>query len=237
MTPDPAKPAAKGTVYVVDDNVSFLTSITRLLRAAGYTVEAFGSAPDFLQRLTPELRGCVVADLQMPGMNGLELQEALRKTRNPLPVVFMSGQGDIPSTVRAMRRGAEDFLTKLAPKEHLLEAIERAMARDSQERKERQHKMEIFSRLDRLSERELEVLSHVVMGKLNKQIAADLDINERTVKLHRTSITRKLEVQSVAELTKLTQEAGLFKDNEPAGDSVKKFLKDPAGSPEGQELP
>lgn len=230
MNADPAQPASKGTVYVVDDNASFLLSVSRLLRAAGYTVQAFGSAREFLARLTPELQGCVVADLQMPGMNGLELQEALRKTPNPLPVIFMSGQGDIPSTVRAMRRGAEDFLTKLAPKEELLEAIGRAMARDSQERKERQHQMGLFTRLERLSERELEVLGHVVMGKLNKQIAADLDINERTVKLHRTSITRKLEVQSVAELTRLTQEAGLFKQNEPASDALKIFFKPPAGN-------
>jgi FixJ family two-component response regulator len=228
MNADPTAPASKGTVYVVDDNASFLMSVSRLLRAAGYAVQAFGSAQEFLGRLTPELHGCVVADLQMPGMNGLELQEALRKTPNPLPVIFMSGQGDIPSTVRAMRRGAEDFLTKLAPKEDLLEAIERAVARDSQERKERKHRMDLFTRLERLSERELEVLGHVVMGKLNKQIAADLDINERTVKLHRTSITRKLEVQSVAELTRLTQEAGLFKNNEPAPDLVKRILKPPA---------
>ena len=227
MNADPAKPAPKGTVYVVDDNASFLMSVSRLLRAAGYTVLAFGSAQEFLARLTPDLHGCVVADLQMPGMNGLELQEALRKTPNPLPVIFMSGQGDIPSTVRAMRRGAEDFLTKLAPKEDLLEAVERAMARDSQERQERRHQMDLFTRLERLSERELEVLGHVVMGKLNKQIAADLDINERTVKLHRTSITRKLEVQSVAELTRLTQEAGLFKNNDSASDLVKKLKTPP----------
>jgi len=163
----------------------------------------------------------------MPGMNGLELQAALQKTANPLPVIFMSGQGDIPSTVRAMRQGAEDFLTKIAPKEDLLAAIERALERDSQERKDRQRREELFTRLDRLSERELEVLGHVVMGKLNKQIAADLSINERTVKLHRTSITRKMEVQSVAELTRLTQEARLFKNYEPASDSLKKLLKWP----------
>ena len=227
MNTDPARPAAKGTVYVVDDNASFLQSISRLLRAAGYNVLTFGSARDFLARLTPDLRGCVLADLQMPEMNGLELQEALRKTTNPLPVVFMSGQGDIPSTVRAMRRGAEDFLTKLAPKEDLLEAVERALERDSQERNDRRRRDELFNRLDRLSERELEVLGHVVMGKLNKQIAGELGINERTVKLHRTSITRKLEVQSVAELTRLTQEAGLFKNFEPASDSVKKLLNWP----------
>ena len=225
MNASPVKPATKGTVYVVDDNESFLVSVSRLLRAAGYTVEAFSTAQNFLSRLTPDLRGCVVADLQMPGMDGLELQEALHKTANPLPVIFMSGQGDIPSTVRAMRQGAEDFLTKIAPKEDLLAAIERALARATQERKDRQRRAEIFTRLDRLSERELEVLGHVVLGRLNKQIAADLNINERTVKLHRTSITRKLEVQSVAELTRLTEEAGLFKNNAPAPDAMKKIPK------------
>ena len=227
MNADPVKADPKGVVYVVDDNASFLVSVSRLLRAAGYQVQAFGSAREFLAQLTPQMQGCVVADLHMPGMDGLELQEVLKKSPNPLPVIFMSGQGDIPSTVRAMRRGAEDFLTKLAPKEDLLAAIERALERDSQERKDRQRREELFTRLDRLSERELEVLGHVVMGKLNKQIAADLSINERTVKLHRTSITRKMEVQSVAELTRLTQEARLFKNYEPASDSLKKLLKWP----------
>jgi FixJ family two-component response regulator len=227
MNASPVKPATKGTVYVVDDNESFLVSVSRLLRAAGYTVEAFSTAQNFLSRLTPDLRGCVVADLQMPGMDGLELQEALHKTANPLPVIFMSGQGDIPSTVRAMRRGAEDFLTKLAPKEDLLDAVTRALERDTQERKDRARREELFALLDRLSERELEVLGHVVTGQLNKQIASDLNINERTVKLHRTSITRKLEVQSVAELTRLTEEAGLFKNFEPAAGSLKQLLKDP----------
>ena len=227
MNAAPAGPEPKGNVYVVDDNESFLMSVSRLLRAAGYNVRTFNSAPDFIAQLTPTCQGCVLADLQMPGMNGLELQAALQKTANPLPVIFMSGQGDIPSTVRAMRQGAEDFLTKIAPKEDLLAAIARALERDTQERKDRQRREELFTRLDRLSERELEVLGHVVLGKLNKQIAADLSINERTVKLHRTSITRKMEVQSVAELTRLTQEARLFKNYEPASDSLKKLLKWP----------
>jgi two-component system, LuxR family, response regulator FixJ len=227
MNAAPAGPVPKGNVYVVDDNASFLLSVSRLLRAAGYTVRTFDSGAEFLSQLTPQCQGCVLADLQMPVMNGLELQAVLQKTANPLPVIFMSGQGDIPSTVRAMRQGAEDFLTKIAAKEDLLAAIERALERDSQERKDRQRRAELFTRLGRLSERELEVLGHVVMGKLNKQIAADLSINERTVKLHRTSITRKLEVQSVAELTRLTQEARLFKNYEPASDSLKKLLKWP----------
>jgi len=200
-----------GTVFIVDDDASFLKSVSRLLSAVGYHVQAFASAQEFLDRLAPEMPGCVVADLQMPGMDGLELQEALRCSANPLPIVFLTGQGDIPTTVSAMRGGAEDFLTKRARKEELLAAVERAMERDAQERRQREQLRDLRRRFNELSERELEVLEHVVRGRMNKQIAAELDINERTVKLHRTNITRKLQVQSVAELTRLVDEAGLFK--------------------------
>jgi len=203
-------PSQSGTVFIVDDDTSFLRSVSRLLRAVGYTVQAFASAQEFLDRLAPEMSGCVVADLQMPGMNGLELQEALRRSANPLPVIFLTGQGDIPATVSAMRSGAEDFLTKRARKEELLAAVERAFERDAQERQQRERLRDLRRRFDGLSGRELEVLKHVVQGRMNKQIAADLNINERTVKLHRTNITRKLQVQSVVELTRLTDEAGLF---------------------------
>jgi len=208
MTAPPVR--YSGTVFVVDDDASFLRSVSRLLNAVGYPVEAFGSAADFFKRPDPERPGCVVADLQMPGTNGLELQEALRRTPNPLPVVFLTGQGDIPSSVSAMRHGAEDFLTKRAPKEELLAAVERAMQRDEHERQQRAQLRALRVRFDGLSEREMEVLGHVVRGRMNKEIAADLNINLRTVKLHRTNITRKLNVQSVAELTRLTDEAGLF---------------------------
>jgi FixJ family two-component response regulator len=203
------------TVYIVDDDASFLTSVTRLLRAAGYSVQAFDSAKRFLDQLAPGMSGCVLADLHMPGLNGLELQAALAKSSNPMPVVFMSGQGDIPSTVQAMRRGAEDFLTKLAPKDKLLDAVRRALERGMQERKSRQHLQELRGRFAALTARELEVLEHVVLGKMNKEIADDLGINERTVKLHRTNLTRTLQVQSVAELTRLVVEAGLFKREKP----------------------
>jgi len=203
------------TVYIVDDDASFLTSVTRLLRAAGYSVQAFDSAKRFLDQLAPGMSGCVLADLHMPGLNGLELQAALAKSSNPMPVVFMSGQGDIPSTVQAMRRGAEDFLTKLAPKDKLLDAVRRALERGMQERKSRQHLQELRGRFAALTPRELEVLEHVVLGKMNKEIADDLGINERTVKLHRTNLTRTLQVQSVAELTRLVMEAGLFKREKP----------------------
>ena len=183
----------------------------RLLSAVGYTVQGFESAQAFLDRLTPEISGCVVADLQMPGMNGLELQDALRRSANPLPVIFLTGQGDIPTTVSAMRSGAEDFLTKRARKEELLAAVERAFEREAKERQQRERLRHLRHRFDALSKRELEVLEQVVQGRMNKQIAADLNIIERTVKLHRTSITRKLGVQSVAELTRLVDEAGLFR--------------------------
>jgi FixJ family two-component response regulator len=147
----------------------------------------------------------------MPGCDGLELQAALAQSANPLPVIFLSAQGDIPTTVRAIRHGAEDFLTKLSPKEDLLDAVKRALARNASERKQRERRNDLRARFEQLSPRELEVLGHVVRGKLNKQIADELGINLRTVKLHRTNLTRRLQVQSVAELTSLAAEAGLFK--------------------------
>jgi FixJ family two-component response regulator len=204
-------PRRTGTVFIIDDDASFLKSMSRLLRAVGYTVEAFESAQEFLDRINPDMPGCVVTDLQMPGMDGLKLQEALARTANPLPMVFLTGQGDIPASVSAMRGGAEDFLTKRAPRDEVLAAIERALERGAQERQQRGRLQDLRHRFEDLSERELEVLGHVVQGKMNKEIAADLNINERTVKLHRTNITRKLKVQSVVELTRLADEAGLFK--------------------------
>ncbi len=202
--------AAEPIVYVVDDDASFLTAISRLLRASGFAVRTFSSAQDFLTHRDEDAPGCVLSDLRMPKMGGLDLQSALAQTPNPMPILFLTGHGDIPSTVQAMRSGAEDFLEKRAPKEKLVDAVTRALARDASERHVRARRNELLARFDALSQREVEVLSHVVQGRLNKQIAADLGIHERTVKLHRTAITTKLRVQSVAELTRLTQEAGIF---------------------------
>ena len=198
-------------LYVVDDDASFLTAVSRLLRAAGYAVRTFSKAEEFLAQLA-DTPGCLIADLQMPGLSGLELQEALSQAGHALPVIFLTGQGDIPTTVRAMRQGAEDFLNKRAPKEDLLEAVNRALARDARQRAERVRLRELRARFDALTPRERDVLRHVVQGRQNKQIAADLNINERTVKLHRTAITTKLEVRSVAELTRLVQAAGAFEE-------------------------
>lgn len=206
--PRPSPPPA--TIFIVDDDPSFLTATSRLLRASGFAVQTFAAAMDFLTQRDAAAAGCVVADLQMPGMNGLELQAALARTGNPLPILFLTGNGDIPSSVRAMRGGAEDFLTKTAPKEELLDAIQRAVARDVRERDDRERRREVSALFDALTEREREVLGHVVRGRLNKQIADDLGIGERTVKLHRTSITTKLHAASVAELTRLAHEAGIL---------------------------
>lgn len=198
------------TVHIVDDDTSFSTATARLLRASGFAVKTFSSAGEFLAQRDKDEPGCVVVDLQMPKMNGLELQAALARTRHPLPVLFLTGNGDIPSSVRAMRDGAEDFLEKRAPKAKLLDAVRRALARDEVEREIRTRQRALRARLDSLSGREMEVLGHVVQGKLNKQIADELGIHERTVKLHRTAITTKLGVPSVAELTRLAHEAGIF---------------------------
>ena len=203
------------TVHIVDDDAPFLVATSRLLRASGFAVRTFGSASDFLTQRAEDAPGCVLADVQMPGMNGLELQSALARSSNPLPILFLTGHGDIPSSVRAMRDGAEDFLEKRAAKAQLLEAVKRALARDAREREARNRQRELRARFGTLTARELEVLGHVVRGKLNKQIAGDLGIHERTVKLHRTAITTKLRVQSVAELTRLTDEAGLLTESKP----------------------
>ena len=201
-------------VHVVDDDASFLVALARLLKAAGYAVQTYASAADFLAKLG-DGAGCVITDLRMPGMDGLDLQQALARGANMVPVVFLSGEGDIPTTVQAMRQGAEDFLTKRAPKEAILAAVDRAIARDARQRAETAHRHALRARFDALTSRQLEILRHVVAGQMNKQIAADLGINERTVKLHRTAITTKLEVHSVAELTRIAQAVGLLDEPLP----------------------
>ena len=216
MKPLATGPSPLPLVRVVDDDASFLKGVARMLRASGFAVETFASAAEFLARPEPDVPGCVLVDLQMPGLSGLDLQEALAKAGRPMPVVFLSGHGDVPTTVRAMRRGAEDFLTKRAPKEELLDAVKRALARDARERAERARVEALRAPFAALTSREREVLAHVLTGQLNKQIAGDLGIDERSVKRHRTSIMTKLQVQSVAELTRLVQDAGLWRDGELA---------------------
>lgn len=200
---------AQPTVHVVDDDGPFLLAMSRLLRASGFSVRTYVSATEFLAQRDEDAPGCVVVDLHMPELGGLDLQAALARARNPLPLLFLSGHPDTVSTVRAMRGGAEDFLEKRAPKEDLLEAVHRALARDARERAERNRQGELRGRFETISPREHEVLMLVLQGRLNKQIAGDLGIHERTVKVHRKSIMTKLGVRSVAALTRLAQEAGV----------------------------
>ncbi|MEJ5990458.1 response regulator [Ramlibacter sp. PS3R-8] len=197
-------------VHVIDDDESFLRAIARLLSSSGFTVRTYASARDFLRAWNPAEPGCVVSDLNMPGSDGLELQDAISQTLHPLPLVFLTGNGNISSTVRAMRTGAEDFLEKTAPMAELLAAVRRALARNARERSARARLDMLQSAFASLTPRETQVLGHVVRGRLNKQIAADLAIHERTVKLHRMALMTKLQVHSVAELTRVTQEAGLL---------------------------
>ena len=195
------------TVHVVDDDESFLSAVSRLLRACGFVVRTFASAGEFLEECRDIESGCVVVDLRMPGLDGLELQSSLSRARCPLPVIFLTGHADTVSTVRAMRAGAEDFLEKCADKEALLAAIRHALEHNEKDRGDLLVRSELRARFDALSVREREVLAQVVQGRLNKQIAGELGIHERTVKLHRRSIMMKLNVRSVAALVQLSRQA------------------------------
>ena len=203
------------TIYIVDDDLSFRQAIERLVRTGGYAVHTFASAAEFLQFARPDGPGCILLDLDMPGLSGLELQSALARVANPLPIVFLTGKGSISATVQAMRAGAEDFLTKPTRKQVLFAAIERALARDAQAREQRARRRELQARFDALTPREREVLAHVLRGQLNKQTAADLEASERTIKMHRANLMAKLQVQSVAELAHLAQEAGFGSNQSP----------------------
>ena len=204
-------------VHIVDDDESYLRATARMLTSQGYRTVTFPSAARLLGALSPDSRGCVVADLSMPEMDGLELQSTLARSGVRLPLLFLSGHGDIPSTVRAMKGGAVDFLEKHASREQLVTAIRRALARDSVEHEERERVAVLRRRFDGLSRRELEVLREVLRGQMNKQIAATLGISERTVKLHRTSIKAKIGVSSAARLATLARDAGFSDQWLPEG--------------------
>ena len=208
---------ATAIIRIVDDDASFRNAMSRLVRAGGYSVQTFGSAREFLQAARTEVPGCVLLDLQMPDSNGLDVQSALARSENPLPIIFLTGHGDIPISVQAMRKGAEDFLTKPVKKQALFGAIERALARDAQERGQRARRRELRALFDALTGREREVLGHILSGQLNKQIADDLVASERTIKAHRANLMAKLHVQSVAELAHLAHEAGISGEWQVAG--------------------
>ena len=210
-TPGTRQSSASPTpiIHVVDDDPSFRTAVTRLLRAAKYEVRGYPSASEFLDSEPGAEPGCILLDLRMPGASGLDLQQSLARMEERLPIIFLTGHGDIPTSVHAMKAGAVDFLTKPVGRDALLSAVKNALDVDAKGRAARAALRALQDRYENLTSREREVLAHVVSGKLNKQIAFDLGAAERTIKAHRACIMDKLQVQSVAELVRLAQELGI----------------------------
>ena len=196
-------------VYVVDDDPAILKALSRLLRSAGYEPEAFDSAKAFMEKYQADVPGCLVLDLSMPGVTGLDLQRWLMATSSPLPVIFLSGRGDIPAAVLAMKEGALDFLLKPVNDEALLRAIETAQLRDGQARRARAEAAALLAKLATLTPRQREVMELVVTGKLNKQIAAELGTVEKTIKVHRARVMEKMGVASLAELARAAERFGI----------------------------
>ncbi|MCH7717424.1 MAG: response regulator transcription factor [Gemmatimonadetes bacterium] len=196
------------TVFIVDDDQSVRTALSRLMRSAGLHAETFASAKEFLEREHPDGPGCMVLDLSMPGSTGLELQQDMAAADIDLPIVFLTGHGNVPSSVKALKSGAVDFLEKPVDEDRLLSAIKDAVEQDIRTRRDRDKLSEIQGRVARLTRRELQVFRLVVQGKLNKQVAGELGMSEKTVKVHRARVMQKMEADSLAELVRLAQRAG-----------------------------
>lgn len=203
-------------VFVVDDDPSMRTGLHRLILSAGYTVETFESAGDFLKRHPHLGPACLVLDIKMPGISGLELQEKLMSDEKDIPIIFITGHGDIPMTVKALKKGAVNFLCKPVDDEDLLAAIYEALHKDSIACKDREIKEQIQVRLATLTPREYEILTYVITGMLNKQIAQALNISEKTVKVHRARVMDKMGVDSVAELVRLTEKMNITPTKVPS---------------------
>ena len=201
-------PPPDPTVFVVDDDAAVRKAVSRLLRSVGLAVAVFASPREFLAQYDSATPGCLVLDVAMPGLSGLQLQTALGEKGTSLPIIFLTGHGDVSQSVQAMKHGAFDFLTKPVNAKKLLPAIHAAIEKDAVAREEQARLSEICARLNTLTPREREVLEHVVAGQLNKQIADDLGITEATVKMHRARVMAKMKVQSVAELARLVERCG-----------------------------
>jgi FixJ family two-component response regulator len=197
------------TIYLVDDDPGVLQALTRMLSAKGYDVQAFSSSTDFLDRHDRSVPGCAILDVSMPDLDGLELQKAMKARGVERPVIFLTGVGDIPMTVQAMRNGAIDFLTKPIRSSQLLAAVALASDREAEVLARHSELTSINHRLSRLTPREREVLTHVIAGRLNKQIAVDLGTVEQTIKMHRSRMMHKIGVRTVADLVRITELAGV----------------------------
>ena len=202
-------PKTGSVIFVVDDNASVRRSLTRLLVAAGWKVESFASAPEFLARPAFSGGGCLILDVRLPGLTGPELRDQLLARKVSLPIIFLTGHGNIPAGVDAMKKGAVDFLVKPVDDRVLLRAVDQAVERQRATQARVRELNELHERLARLSDREREVMEYVIGGSLNKQIADALGITEKTVKVHRGRVMQKLGVASVAELVHLSDTAGV----------------------------
>ena len=197
------------SVFIIDDDPSARRGLTRLVRAAGMNAESFASAGEFLASGNSDGPGCIVLDVRMPGMTGPELQEELGRSDYCMPIIFLSAHGDVPTAAESMKRGAVNFLTKPVDGDDLQEAIHEALARDAENRAQRAERGSVNGRIEKLSPREREVMTYVITGKLNKQIAGKLGISEETVKIHRGRVMHKLGIGSVPELVRLCEKAGI----------------------------
>jgi FixJ family two-component response regulator len=197
------------TVFIIDDDPSARRGLARLIRTAELSVESFASAEEFLNSDRRDGPGCIVLDVRMKGMSGPQLQEELKKTGSGLPIVFLSGHGDVPTTARAMKKGAVDFLTKPVDAEDLLAAVRASLAKDAENRMEHEEIRSFRERIKTLTRREYEAMTFVISGILNKQIADEMGISVDTVKIHRGRVMKKMAVASVAELVRQCEKAGI----------------------------
>ena len=206
----------KELVCVVDDDQSVRRALRRLFKSAGYPAETFASAEDYLAREIFEGPICLVLDVRMPGLNGLELQKKVESRGACEQIVFITGHNDVPTCTEAMKKGAVDFLMKPFDSEELVEAVKHALQRGKEHLRKREQRREARGRIDKLTPREFEVLRFVILGLLNKQIAAEMDTAEKTIKVHRGRVMQKLGVTSVADLVRISQRAGVSPGREPA---------------------
>ena len=201
-------------IHIVDDDASFRTAVGRLLREFGYEIVVYESAKQLLERLADDfVPGCILLDVQIPGLSGPELQDHLIKKGSTLPIIFLTGYGDIPTSVKAIKAGADDFLTKPVAREQLLASIERAIARHERTKQQRDRVDALRFLAGKLTPRESEVFKLVILGKMNKQIAHELGTTERTIKAHRQRVMQKLQVQSLAELVSIGERIGVLSES------------------------
>jgi FixJ family two-component response regulator len=200
---------AESIVFIIDDDELYRASAERLVRSVGFSVQSFASADDFLSSRRPNLPSCLILDVRLPGLSGLDLQQELANAGVHLPIIFVTGHGDIPMSVQAMKAGAVEFLTKPFRDQTLLDAIRQALQRDRVARLQRARNTELHRRYESLSAREREVLKCVISGMLNKQIADELDTTERTIKFHRGHIMQKMQVKSLVELVRMAEALGI----------------------------